>query len=102
MPYVCEKIKLSEKQDRRVKLTQNQKEEIRKLYSTGEYSHRKLAEKYSVSRRLIQIIVNPESERRMKEYSKANWHKYKDKDKHRETIKKTRKYKYELYKNGEL
>ena len=77
-------------------------EEIRKLYSTGEYSHRKLAEKYSVSRRLIQIIVNPESERRMKEYSKANWHKYKDKDKHREAIKKTRKYKYELYKNGEL
>ena len=39
MPYVCEKLKLSEKQDRRVKLTQNQKEEIRKLYSTGEYSH---------------------------------------------------------------
>ena len=28
MPYVCEKLKLSEKQDRRVKLTQNQKEEM--------------------------------------------------------------------------
>lgn len=102
MPYLCEKIKLSEEKDRRIKLTQDQKEEIKKLYATGEYSHRELAEKYSVGKRLIQITVNPESKRKMQEYTKANWHKYKDKDKHREAIKKTRKYKYELYVKGEL
>lgn len=31
MPYLCEKIKLSEEKDRRIKLTQDQKEEIKKI-----------------------------------------------------------------------
>lgn len=35
MPYKCENIKLNEKQDRRRKLTLEQKQEIKKKYATG-------------------------------------------------------------------
>ena len=35
MPYKAEKIKLSETQDRRRKLTEKQKEEIKAIYATG-------------------------------------------------------------------
>ena len=43
MPYKSEKIKLSEQQDRRVKITSVMKEEIRKKYSTGLFSLMDLA-----------------------------------------------------------
>ena len=59
MPYKAEKIKLSETQDRRRKLTEKQKEEIRAIYATGVCGARPLAKKFGVSRSTIQIIVNP-------------------------------------------
>ena len=38
MPNLVDKIKLNEKQDRRVKLLTEDKEKIRELYATGKYS----------------------------------------------------------------
>lgn len=60
MPYKSSKIKLQGLQDRRRKLTDEQKEEIKELYATGNIGQRPLAEQFGVSRSLIQIIVNPE------------------------------------------
>ena len=60
MPYKSEKIKIQGTMfDRRRKLTEEQKEEIRKKYSTGLVGQRPLAKEYGVSRGLIQVILNP-------------------------------------------
>ena len=56
-----DKMKLAPEQDRRRKLTDEQKEQIKDLYKTGEYSLNQLAQEYGVSKKLILLIVNPES-----------------------------------------
>ena len=103
MPYKCEKIKLSEKQDRRRKLTEQQKQEIRETYSEGICGQRPLAEKYGVSRTTIQIIVNPERAEKVKNRIKEHWQDYKASNEERaEIMREHRHYKQELYKKGEL
>ena len=103
MPYKSEKIKLSEKQDRRVKLTNEQRKEIRELYSTGLYSLNGLAKKYEVSKKTILLIVNEESAERARQYRKENWKECERKvEEHNEAIRKTRQYKQSLYLKGEL
>ena len=104
MPYKCEKIKLSETQDRRTKLTAAQREEIAEKYATGNYSQRQLARDYSVSRRLITFIIDPEKKRRDLENRAARGgsKQYYNREKHRETMKAHRRYKHGLYKAGEL
>lgn len=50
--------RLSETQDRRVKLTKAKKEEITRKFETGEYSLRGLAREYNVSHKTISLIVD--------------------------------------------
>lgn len=103
MPYKSEKIKLSETQDRRRKLTKEQKEEIKAIYATGVCGTRPLAKQFGVSRSLIQIIVNPNIAQKRKEYTKNNWAKYKTtKEERAEIQREHRRYKQELYVKGEL
>lgn len=103
MPYKSEKIKLSETQDRRKKLTDKQREEIRDLYGTGCYSLNGLAKIFEVSKKTILLIVNEESAEKAKQYKKEHWKEWQPtKEEHNEAIKKTRKYKQELYKEGKL
>lgn len=103
MPYKAEKIKLRGLQDRRKKLTDEQRKEIRELYGTGCYSLNGLAKRFNVSKKTILLIVNNESAEKAKQYRKEHWMEWKRTgEEHREAIKKTRKYKHELYKNGEL
>lgn len=105
MPYKSEKIKLSKEQDRRIKLTDEQREEIKRKYETGLYSQRKLAKEYNVSRRLISFIVDEEKAKIAKEQSKARRAdgRYKpSKEEWSKTIKEHRRYKQELYLKGEL
>lgn len=103
MPYKSEKIKLSETQDRRRKLTEKQKEEIKTIYATGVCGTRPLAKKFGVSRSLIQIIVNPSIAQKRKKYTKDNWAKYKvTKEERAEIQREHRHYKQELYVKGEL
>lgn len=103
MPYKSEKIKLMGLQDRRKKLTDEQREEIKALYGTGNYSLNDLAKKFVVSKKTILLIVNSESAEKAKQYRKEHWKEWKStKEEHREAIKNTRKYKHKLYKNGEL
>lgn len=103
MPYKSEKIKLKGLQDRRKRLTDEQRKEIRELYETGFYSLNNLAKKFNVSKKTILLIVNDESAERAKQYRKEHWREWQRKgEEHNEAIKKTRKYKNELYKNGKL
>ena len=50
MPYKFEHehLKIKDKDDRRIKLFDEDREEIRKLYATGLYSQRDLANKYNI------------------------------------------------------
>lgn len=102
MPYKCEykKVKLGE-YDRRRKLTDDQKEEIKKLYKTGLFSQRKLAEQFGVSRRLITIIVNPESAEKVRQRIKEHWKEYQQtKEEHAKSMRELRKFKKDLYDKG--
>ena len=64
---------------------------------------RPLAKQFGVSRSLIQIIVNPNVAERKKQYVKDHWRDYRpSKEKWNETIKEHRKYKQNLYLQGEL
>ena len=105
MPFKSEKIKIEfTENDRRIKLTTEQKEIIRKEYSTGLISQRGLAKKYNVSKKTIFNIVNPEKYLRQLEKNKEEKHSkaYYKKEKQKEYIKKHRRYKQDLYERGEI
>ena len=103
MPYKSEKIKLNETQDRRKKLTTEQREEIKELYGTGLYSLNGLAKQFNVSKKTILLIVNKDSEEKAKQYRKEHWKEWaRTGEEHAEAIRKTRRYKQQLYKDGKL
>lgn len=103
MPYKSEKLKLKEIQDRRRRLTTDQRKEIEKLYGTGLYSLNDLAKKYNVSKKTILLIVNKDSAEKAKQYRKEHWKDWKQsKEEHNKAIKNTRRYKQQLYKDGKL
>lgn len=76
MPYKTGKLKLPPELDRRRKLSDEQKDEIRHKYSTGLYSLNRLAKEYGVSKKLVLLIVNPESKRKNDEHIKEHWQEY--------------------------
>lgn len=103
MPYKSEKIKLKGLQDRRKKLTDEQREEIKKLYGTGCYSLNGLARRFDVSKKTILLIVNEDSAEKARQYRKEHWREWQQTgEEWNETIRKTRKYKQQLYKEGKL
>ena len=103
MPYKSEKIKLNETQDRRKRLTEEQRKEIRELYSTGLYSLNGLAKRFEVSKKTILLIVNENSAENAKQYRKDHWREWQRVgEEHNKAIKNTRRYKQELYLKGEL
>ena len=103
MPYKSEKIKLRGLQDRRKRLTEEQRNEIRKLYRSGFYSLNDLAKRFNVSKKTILLIVNKDSAERAKQYRKEHWKEWQRKGKeHNKAIMNTRKDKQKLYKDGKL
>ena len=103
MPYKSDNIPVGKEYDRRRKLTDEQYEEIRHKYATGEYSYNKLAKEYGVSKKLILLIVNQESRRKNNERIKEHWREYKDSnEKRREVMKEHRAYKKKLYDEGKI
>lgn len=103
MPYKSEKIKLKGMQDRRKRLTDEQRKEIEELYGTGGYSLNGLAKMYDVSKKTILLIVNKESAEKAKEYRKEHWREWqRTGEEWNEIVRKHRAYKQELYKNGKL
>lgn len=103
MPYKCEKIKLSPEQDRRRKLSDEQKETIKKEYGTGLISQRALGRKYNVSRSTIAVIVSPERAEKVKQRVKDHWKDYvPSREEHNAIMRKHRHYKQRLYLEGKL
>ena len=97
-----DKIKLTQEQDRRRKLSDEDKEEIRRLYATGFHSLNSLAKQFGVSKKLILLIVNPESKAKNDERIKNHWRDYYDTQEHTSAMRDTRAYKKDLLDRGEL
>lgn len=103
MPYKSEKIKLNETQDRRKRLTTEQKEDIKRLYGTGLYSLNDLAKRFNVSKKTILLNVNMESAEKARQYRKEHWKDYQQKgEEWNRAVREHRQYKQKLYKSGEL
>lgn len=104
MPYKheSEHIKLVGLQDRRRKLTDEQKEEIREKHKQGK-SLNTLAKEYNVSKKLILITVNPESKAKQEKYIKDHWREFRQSQEYcTRATRETRRYKQELMISGKL
>lgn len=103
MPSIVDKYKLPQKYDRRRKLSEEQKDEIRHKYETGLYSLRILAAEYKVSKKLILVTVNPESAQKSKDRMKEHWRDYRmTKEQAAAYRRNLRSYKKELMTAGKL
>jgi hypothetical protein len=105
MPHKFDNIPINNPEhDKRVKLTDDDREGIREDYSTGMFSQRDLAAKYGVSKRLIQFVLNPEkaeiAKQQFQERQKDG--RYYDREKHNEYMKSHRDHKKELWEQGLL
>ena len=104
MPYKygLKKLRIPREKDKRVKLSLEERDLIKKLY--GEISQRKLAAMFGVSRRLIIFIGCPEKYQRNLEQRKARGGSsyYYDAEKHKEYMKRYRRSKQILYLKNEL
>lgn len=102
MPYNHINYLIPKTKDKRIKLSEEERDKIRKLYGT--ISQRKLAKMFGVSRRLIQFIGNPKAHEDNLKRRQENGGSiiYYSKAKNRECMKKHRKYKQQLYINKEL
>lgn len=105
MPYLFEGKKIQRKDDKRIKLTLSDKEEIQYRYlKIGGVSQRELAREYGVSRRLIVFCIYPErlkanyATRVRNGGSKA----YYNREKHTEAMQRHREHKKQLNKEGKL
>lgn len=103
MPYKSAKIPLG-KYDRRVKLTDIQREEIKELRKLG-LSYRVIAERYEVSKKLIIMVCNPDiaEKNRLAFIARKREGRYKPtKEEWAATIREHRCYKQKLYKEGKI
>lgn len=99
MPYKfdTDKKKIGRENNKNVKLSDSEREEIKSLYGT--ISQRKLAKMFKVSRRLIIFVACPEKYKHSKELYKERRKdgRYYKKDRHTIAIKKCRLHKKELF-----
>lgn len=105
MPYKSENIKIQGTEfDKRKKLDDYQKKEIKELYESGSFSQRQLARMYGVSRRLIIFCIYPERLKANKAVRKQRGgsKRYYDKEKHTKAMRKHRKHKQKLYKESKI
>lgn len=105
MPYKFEtnKLKIPKELDKRVRLTEEEREQIIQL--GGKISQRKLAKKYKVSRRLIQFVLYPEKYEKSKQQTKINRllnNNYYEKERNTKYMKKHRTHKQTLMKQRKL
>lgn len=103
LPYKSESIRLQGLQDRRRKLTDEQKELIKEMYATGNWSLKKLGDQFRVNKKTILLLVNPNSANKAKEYSKENWKEFQGtKEERTRATREHRRYKQSLYLSGKL
>lgn len=96
MSIIVDEIKLPKGFDRRVKLTDSDREKIKRLHKEGK-GIREIARMFEkkCSRRLIQFVIYPERLKELyrKQKEEKHWSIYYDKDKRKEYMRNHRKYK---------
>lgn len=106
MPYNSEKkIIAGTSFDRRIKLSNEQREEIKRLYKEEHLSQRTLATIFKVSRKLISFVLFPEREKQSREYfrqAKRNGLYKPTKEQRAETMREHRHYKQQLSIEGKI
>ena len=99
---IVDKMRLPENLDRRRKLTEAQKEEMRRLYATGNYSYKSLGEQFHVSKSTAAIVVIPARAEYVKKRTASHWRDYTDRAALTRATKNLREYKKKLYEEGLL
>ena len=108
MPYYFEtkKIKLPKGKDRKVKLSDDDRKEIRDLYYKLGWPIRKIARlfKNKCVRKTIKMVLFPERYKRYLENARINkhWKKYYDKKKRKFYMRNHRRYKNKILQNVKL
>lgn len=101
MPYKFEslKIKMPRDKDKRIKLSDEDRREIKYLYFQNKLFIREIARLFSKKccRRNIQFILFPERIINNRRY--RNWRNYYNKTKHAKNMKKHRRYKQKILTN---
>lgn len=101
MPYKSDKIIIAgSDKDRRIKLSEEDKQEIRTLASS--LSQREIARKFKISRRLVSFVLNPSAleENKKRRAERGGWKQYYNKDAHAKSMRETGRYKHRLFVNG--
>lgn len=101
MPYRIDNIAIKDPfLDSRIRLLPCQKEMIKWWSERGE-SSRKIASRFKVSRRSVQFIIDPEKiiQNKKRREERGGTKKYYDKTKHKEYMKKHRRYKHSVIPN---
>lgn len=105
MPYKFEetKEKIRPEDDRRIKLSDEDKDLLHVLHKAGESIH-SLSRRFKVSRRLIQFILYPDrhKENLAKRKERGGSKQYYDRKKNTVAIRKYRRHKQELKLLGKL
>lgn len=100
------RIEYQEGLDRRIKLTAKQREAIRHAYATEKPkpSTRRLADRYGVSRRTIQFVINPDDYEKQKARARERRKdgRYYNREKSRASMQETRDHKRELLRDGRI
>lgn len=102
MPYISEKTRLPRELKRNIKLSQEDREEIRLIKRLHHHSYNEIARAYGVSKRLIMFVCNPEVEKACRQRRKelASDGRYYNKEKNTAAVRNSRRYKHELYNQG--
>lgn len=103
MPYKSEKIPLG-KYDRRVKLNDVQREEIKELRKLG-LSYRVISDRYDVSKKLVIMVCNPDIAERNRIASMERHREGRytpTKEEWAATMREHRAYKQKLYNEGKI
>lgn len=101
MPTPIDDLRVTRNNDKRIKLTDRQRDEI--AARRGESIHA-LSREYGVSRRLIQFIQYPERyvKNVQDRQERGGWQQYYTAEKHRQRMQTHRSYKRELVKEGKI
>ena len=104
MSAKLDETRVTRKYDRRIKLSDDDKEEIVALYKLGATSYNKLAREFGVSKRTIYWIVNPEKleENKRLRAERGGSKYYYDKETQRKAMRDHRDYKRSLLEEGKI
>ena len=101
MPAIVDHVTVGTNYDRRRRLSDDDREDIKRDHAAGDSIHA-IARCYGVSRRLVQFILYPErhEENKVRRRARGGSRAYYDKNKHTNAMRDHRAYKKELYNKG--